>query len=214
MSGVGVPITGPNARLLWEAVKLPVFDWSCDHPCYSPLPHSIRNRYVLHGYVFPDHARYNIRHLNSNGAAFAVHMGMPPRSTFAGAPLPANARNGRIMFAKSGHDTNAIEARWKNNPPAMRDILFEAAEAVFHHSTADFLPILQQVAEPHGLLLNGNSELALGLIRELDAYTRFKRGNLLAQTSVALSGRCHRHRMGTHRWRWREYALPRRQQVG
>src|SRR5690242_5129158 len=99
MSGVGVPITGQNGRLLWEAVKLPLFDWSCDHPCYSPVPHAIRNRFVLHGYVFPDHARYNIQHLNPNGAAFAVHIGMPPRSAFAGAPLPASERNGRIMFA-------------------------------------------------------------------------------------------------------------------
>ena len=182
MSGVAVNITGQRGRLLWEAVKVPLFNWNCDHPCYSLAPHVVRNRFVLHGYVFPDHARYNIRHLNPNGAAFAVHIGMPPRSAFADAPLPATRRNGRIMFAKSGRDTSTIEARWKTYVPVMRDILFEAAEALFHRSTMDFIPVLQLICEPHGVLLDGNSELALALIREIDTYIRFKRGNLLVRT--------------------------------
>lgn len=182
MSGIGVDIRGKSGRLLWEAVKVPLFNWNCDHPCYFPAHHAIRDRFLLHGYVFPDHARYNIRYLNPNGAAFAVHIGMPPRSAFPGAPLPAGRRNGRIMFAKSGRDTDPIEARWNTNVPVARDIMFEAAEALFHRSTADFVPMLQLICERHGVLLDGNSELALALIRELDVYIRFKRGNLLVRT--------------------------------
>ena len=182
MSGVGADITGQGGRLLWEASQVPLFNWNCDHPCYFPSRHVIRNRFLLHGYVFPDHARYNMRHFNSNGAAFGVHIGMPPRSVFAGAPLPAASRNGRIAFSKSGQDTDAIEARWNNSLPIVRNILFEAAEALFHRSTADFVPTLQQIGERHGVLLDGNSDMALALIRELDGYIRFKRGNLLART--------------------------------
>jgi hypothetical protein len=182
MSGIGVELVADGGRPLWEAAKVPLFNWSCDHPCYFPSRHGVRSRFLLHGYVFPDHARYNIRHLNPNGMAFGVHIGMPPRSVFPDAPVPLADRNGRIMFSKSGRDTNAIEASWRNYPPLLRQIMFAAAEELFHRSTADFVPALQRLGEPHGLLLDGNNELTLMLIREVDAYIRFRRGNLVVET--------------------------------
>jgi hypothetical protein len=182
MSGIGIDIALPGKGLLWEATKVPMFNWSCDHPCYFPSRHGIRSRFLLHGYVFPDHAQYNIRHLNPNGMAFGVHIGMPPRSMFPGAPLPLAERNGRIVFSKSGADTNAIEATWRQRAPVMRQILFDAAEELFHRSTGDFVPVLQRVGERQGLLLDGNNELTLVLIRELDAYIRYRRGNLVIQS--------------------------------
>lgn len=182
MSGIGIDFVLQDKGLLWEATKVPMFNWSCDHPCYFPSKHRIRNRFLLHGYVFPDHARYNIRHLNPNGMAFGVHIGMPPRSMFGGAPVPLAERNGRIIFSKSGADTNAIEVGWRERPPVLRQILFDAAEELFHRGTADFVPVLQHVGERQGLLLDGNSELTLALIRELDAYIRYRRGNLVMRT--------------------------------
>jgi hypothetical protein len=70
MSGIGTDLS-VDGKLIWEAAKVPLFNWSCDHPCYFPMRHAIRNAYLLHGYVFPDHARYNIQHLSPNGTAFA-----------------------------------------------------------------------------------------------------------------------------------------------
>jgi hypothetical protein len=185
MSGIGIDFVVPGKGLLWEVVKVPIFNWCCDHPCYFPSRHGIRNRFLLHGYVFPDHAHYNIRHLNPNGMAFGVHIGMPPRSLWAGAPVPLAERNGRIIFSKSGADTNAIEANWRNGLPIVRQILFDAAEELFHRSTDDFVPVLQRIAEPRGLLLDGNNDMILMLIRELDAYIRHRRGNLVLQTLLS-----------------------------
>jgi hypothetical protein len=182
MSGIGTDLVLRDQGLLWEATKVPMFNWSCDHPSHFPSRHAIRSRFLLHGYVFPDHARYNIRHLNPNGMAFSVHIGMPPRGLFPRVPLPLGERNGRIIFSKSGGDTNAIEATWRTRVPAVRQILFDAAEALFHSSTEDFVPVLQRVAEPRGLLLDGNNELTLALLRELDFYIRYRRGNLVMQT--------------------------------
>jgi hypothetical protein len=181
MSGIGVDLA-VDGTSVWEATKVPLFNWSCDHPCYFPTRHVIRNRFVLHGYVFPDHARYNITHLKPNGAAFAVHLGIPPRGLFAGAPLPLERRDSRIMFTKTGHDTNQIEASWRNYLPDLQQILFAAAEELFHRSTADFVLVLQRIAEPHGIFLNGNNQLMMMLIREIDAYIRFKRANLVMQS--------------------------------
>jgi hypothetical protein len=59
MSGIGTDLS-VDGKLIWEAAKVPLFNWSCDHPCYFPMRHAVRNTYLLHGYVFPDHARYNI----------------------------------------------------------------------------------------------------------------------------------------------------------
>jgi hypothetical protein len=178
MSGIGIdlPVDG---KLIWEAAKIPVFNWSCDHPCYFPQRHGIRNPYVLHGYVFPDHARYNIRHLSPNGAAFSVHIGIPPRTLFPHAPLPPAGRNGRIMFAKSGMDINRIEVAWRGYATILQQVAFAAAEELFGRSTADFFPVVQRIAELHGLMLDGNSRLTMRLIREVDEYVRYKRADLV-----------------------------------
>lgn len=181
MSGIGVDMA-INGKPVWEAAKVPLFNWSCDHPCYFPGRHVIRSRFLLYGYLFPDHARYNIEHLKPNGSAFAVHLGIPPRSLFPRAPLPLEHRNGRIMFTKSGCDTNKIEAAWRNLGPDVQAIAFAAAEALFHRSTADFIPVLHQLGEPRGIFLDGDSRLALMLIREIDGYIRFKRANLVMDT--------------------------------
>jgi len=182
MSGVGSDVRTSERKLVWDAWKLPLFNWCCDHPCYFPSRHGIRSPYLLHGYVFPDHARYNVKHLNPNGMAFTAHLAMPPRAVFGAAPLPLASRNGRIVFSKSGHDTNAIEASWRAAVPMMRDMLFAAAEALFHRSTADFVPVFQRLGERHGILLDGNNALTLNLIREVDAYIRYRRGNLVLRS--------------------------------
>jgi hypothetical protein len=178
MSGVGADMA-INGTSVWEALKVPLFSWNCDHPCYFPSRHAIRSRFLLHGYVFPDHARYAITHLKPNGSAFAVHLGIPPRSLFPTAPLPLPSRNGRIIFSKTGSATNKIEAKWRNYGSDLREIAFAAAEALFHRSTADFLPVLRQISEPRGIFLDGDNQLAMTLIREIDAYIRFKRANLV-----------------------------------
>lgn len=181
MSGVGSDLMTSQRRSLWEAAKVPFFDWNCDHPAYFPSRHAMRSRYLLRGFVFPDHAHYAMRHFNANGVAFCAHLGVPPRRIFDGAPRPPAARNGRILFAKSGTDTNAIEARWRRLAPTMRDLLFAASEEVFHRSTAEHLPILQRLGEARGMVLDGGGLLALRLIRELDAYVRYRRARLVLE---------------------------------
>lgn len=182
MSGVGTDVE-VDGKLVWEVAKVPLFNWSCDHPCYFPSRHAIRSPYLLHGYVFPDHARYSISHLNPNGAAFAVHLGIPPRSLFSGAPVPAERRNGRIMFTKSGADTNRIEDTWRKYGTDLRHIVFAAAEELSARSTGDFAPVIQRIAEQRGLFLDGNNRVMLLLIRELDNYIRFRRANLVMRTA-------------------------------
>ncbi len=177
MSGIGVDLM-LDRKPMWEVVKVPLFNWNCDHPCYFPTRHAKRSPYVLHGYVFPDHARYNTRHLAPNGAAFAVQLGIPPRALFPNSPRPLADRNGRILFSKSGADTNKIEADWRGHNQDLQQILFSAAEELFTRPTADFLPALQRIAEPFGMFLDGDSRLALLLLRELDNYIRFRRAKM------------------------------------
>ena len=181
MSGIGADLM-VDGKSIWEAAKVPLFNWSCDHPCYFPVRHGLRSPYLLHGYVFPDHARFNIKHLHPNGTAFAVHLGIPPRSLFPDAPLAPHERNGRIMFTKSGADTAKIEQNWRQYSPDLQHIVFAAAEELFTRSTADFVPVIQRIAEPRGLFMDANNQVMLLLIRELDNYIRFKRANLVMDT--------------------------------
>ncbi len=179
MSGIGADLT-LNGESLWGKARVPLFNWNCDHPGYFPARHALRDPYVLHGYVFPDHARAAMAHLNPNGMAFAAHMGIPPRALFAGAPLAA--RNGRLLFTKNGHDPNAIEARWRRYGDDLSTLLLTAAEELFHRATADFLPVLRVLGEQRGLFLDGGNPLMLQLIRELDGYIRFRRATLVVES--------------------------------
>ncbi len=181
MSGIGVEATAGD-RPVWDVAKIPLFNWSCDHPCYFPARHALQSRYLLHGYVFPDHARYNIAHLKPNGMACAVHLGIPPRSLYPSPPVASGGRNGRILFTKSGMDTNEIEVRWRESSLLLSEILLAAAEELMHAATADFLPVLQKIAAAQGLFLDGNNSLTMLLMRELDAYIRFRRSNLVMQS--------------------------------
>ena len=179
MSGIGTDLR-LGGKSLWAEAKVPLFNWNCDHPVYFPARHAIRDPFLLHGYVFPDHARDAIALLNPNGMAFAAHMGIPPRALFADAPL--TERNGRLLFTKNGHDPNAIEARWRRYGPDLSTLLLTAAEELFHRATADFLPVLLPLAERHGLFLNGGNHLMLQLIRELDTCIRFRRATLVVES--------------------------------
>lgn len=177
MSGIGTDTMTEAGRLLWEVAGVPLFNWNCDHPCYYPSRHGMSSRFLLHGYVFPDHAHYTQAHFNPTGMAFAAHLGMPDRTRFAAAPVGLRHRNGRIMFSKTGRDTAPIELHWRSLAPVVQTILFNAAEELYPASTADFLPVLQHIAAPLGILLDGNSAFTLDLILHLDAYIRFKRAN-------------------------------------
>lgn len=181
MSGIAADLAN-HGTLIWETADVPLFNWNCDHPCYFPSRHVIRNRFLIQAYVFPDHADYAIAHLKPPGPAVAVHLGIPPRSLFPHAPLPLQGRNGRIMFTKSGHDTNTIEATWRTFAPDAQAIVFAAAEALFHSPTAAFLPALQQIAAERGILLHGTQRSALLMIQEIDKYIRFRRANLIMKT--------------------------------
>ncbi|MGH7042225.1 MAG: glycosyltransferase family protein [Acetobacteraceae bacterium] len=182
MSGVGSDLRTGDKRLLWEAAGVPFFDWNCDHPCYFPSRHRIRSRFLLHGYVFPDHARYSLEHFNANGATFGVHIGIPPRTLFSG--MPRATGKDRILFAKSGGDASAIEARWRGTQGVLAAVLLESAEELFHRSTEDFFPVLLRTGERHGVLMRGDSELAMMLMFELDSYIRIKRANMVMRVAL------------------------------
>ena len=64
--------------------------------------------------------------------------------------------------------TNRMETTWRTFGPIVRDIVFSAAEALFARETNVFLPVLQTIAETHGLFLDGASRLTMHIIRELD----------------------------------------------
>ena len=187
---------------MWEATKIPLFNWSCDHPCYFPVRHGIRtpvpaarlrvSRPCALQYPSSEAERGRLRGASGHPAARAclpVHRCRRPAATAASCspragPTPTRSR-------RPGAATATICNRSCLPPP----------RNCSPRSTADFLPVLQRIAEPFGLFLDGNSRLALLLMREIDGYIRFKRANLVMQTRPALPGRCVRHRMGPHRLR-------------
>jgi hypothetical protein len=171
MSGIGLEVQTKDRKLFWDAVQIPVFNWNCDHPSYFMRRHKMESRYIVHGYVFPDHAVFNREHLHSNEAAFGMHIGIPDPGFFG--PLPAEKRNGRIVFAKSDWNPAKLERSWREAlPPKLFTILFEAIAEARGKNCSAFPKIICDVAAEHLLYLTPGGEIFNAILTRLDNYTR------------------------------------------
>lgn len=180
-SGVGSDLLTGSQTLIWEASRTPFFNWCCDHPCYFPKRHAISSQWLIHGFVFPEHAQYSVEHFNATGMTSHAHLAMPSVSAFDVTHLPISQRNHRIIYTKSGKDTKLIEQGWQKLPKIQQNILFGASEELFQSSTQSALKVIQKISSENGLFLSGSNALTMNLMREIDAYIRFKRANLVIQ---------------------------------
>ena len=191
MSGIGLEIYTKDRRLIWDVAQIPVFNWNCDHPSYFMRRHRLESRYVVHGYVFPDHAAFSRDHLHTNGAAFGTHIGIPDPGFFGG--LPADKRNGRIVFAKSDWNPAKLERSWREAmPPKLFAILFDAIAAARGKTCSAFPEIISAVAADHLVYPTPGGDLFNAILTRLDNYTRAVRtrevGAVLANYPVDFIG--------------------------
>ena len=171
MSGIGLELYSRDRGLFWDMAQIPVFNWNCDHPSYFMRRHRLESRYVVHGYVFPDHAVFNRDHLKANGAAFGMHIGIPDPGFFGA--LPAEKRNGRIVFAKSDWNPLKLERSWRESlPPNLFAILFDAIAAARGKTCSAFPEIICSVAAEHLVYLTPGGDLFNAILTRLDNYTR------------------------------------------
>lgn len=171
MSGIGLEVQTKDGRLFWDAVQVPVFNWNCDHPSYFMRRHRLESRYVVHGYVFPDHAVFNRDHLHANSAAFGMHIGIPDPGFFGA--MPAEKRNGRIVFAKSDWNPLKLERSWRAALPAkLFAILFDAIAVAQGKNCSAFPKIICDVAAQHLVYLTPGGDIFNAILTRLDNYTR------------------------------------------
>lgn len=174
MSGIGLEVRTNDQKLFWDAAQIPFFSWYCDHPSYFTRRHRIQSRYIVHGYVFPDHALFNRDFLQPENAVFGMHIGIPDPGFF-GAKSPEN-RNGRIVFAKSGWNTAALEQQYRAAlPDVLVTILFEAIEAARGQTCGAFSDIITTIAAEHLIYLTPGDTVFNALLTRLDNYTRARR---------------------------------------
>jgi hypothetical protein len=171
MSGIGLELYSTDRGLFWDMAQIPVFNWNCDHPSYFMRRHRLESRHVVHGYVFPDHAVFNRDHLKANGAAVGMHIGIPDPGFFGA--LPAEKRNGRIVFAKSDWNPLKLERSWREAlPPKLFAILFDAIAAARGKTCSAFPEIICSVAAEHLVYLTPGGDLFNAILTRLDNYTR------------------------------------------
>ncbi|MCP3469277.1 hypothetical protein NLM33_02915 [Bradyrhizobium sp. CCGUVB1N3] len=191
MSGIGLELYTKDQKLFWDMSRIPLFNWNCDHPSYFIRRHRLESRYVVHGYVFPDHAVFSRDHLHTNGAAFATHIGIPDPGFFGGPP--AEKRNGRIVFAKSDWNPAKLERSWRETlPPRLFAILFDAIAAARGKNCSAFPEIICTVAAEHLVYLTPGGDVFNAILTRLDNYTRAVRtrevGAVLANYPVDFIG--------------------------
>jgi hypothetical protein len=191
LSGIGMEIRTDDGRLLWEVAQVPYFNWFCDHPCYVPSRHRLQSRYLVHGYLFPDHAAFTRDFLAPSGPVFAAHVGIPDPGFFNIKPF--DKRNGRLVFVKSGWNKSALEEQYRATlPPKLFNILFAAIEEARGHTCGAFPEILLRVAARHLTFLTPGEDVFNALLTRLDNYTRAARaqavGAILADYPVDFLG--------------------------
>lgn len=177
-SGLGSDVF-VNEELVWELHKIPLFNWYCDHPCYYPSRHKISSRWLINGFVFPDHAKYCNEAFNANGMTFQIHLGAPKRDLSASNIRKPIEKNNRIIYSKSGTNIGEIEKRWQGLPEISKFILFSAREELLYQNTENAFPIIRKIAEDKNVYLSPNNRFLLSLILELDMYVRGWRANYI-----------------------------------
>jgi hypothetical protein len=191
MSGIGLELYTDDRKLFWDAAQIPFFSWYCDHPSYFARRHRIQSSYVVHGYVFPDHAAFNRAALKPERPVYGTHIGIPGQGFFAAAA--PERRNGRLTFTKSGWDTAALERQFRAKmPDHLLTILFEAIEAARGKTCGAFPDIITAIAAEHLVYLSPGDDVFNALLTRLDNYTRAVRtrevGQVLADYPVDFIG--------------------------
>ena len=192
MSGFGaellnadLPGLAPGTRpcSLWEAAKIPFFTWHCDNPAYYPFRHLVRNKYVVQGYVFPDHARIARDCIAGSPVTVAAHIGIPSRSLMARGSLPLAQRNGRLIFTKSGEDPEALRQSWgRLIPPVLQEVVRDSVADLWGRKIGDFTAVVGGHAESRGFFLKPGSILMLMLVQLCDAYLRARQATLVMES--------------------------------
>ena len=136
-SGVGAQINIETGVNIWEASKTPFFNWNCDHICYNPKVHVVPCRWVLQGYVFPDHARFVTK--NFSRETFAAHFGIPSFPASETEHKANQNHNGRLIFAKSGASSNLRREEWRTKLPSLLYRILNNAIDKSLHGTVDDL---------------------------------------------------------------------------
>jgi hypothetical protein len=191
MSGIGLELHTNDRKLSWDAAQIPYFSWYCDHPSYFVRRHRLESRYVVQAYVFPDHAVFSGDYLRTGNGAFATHIGIPDPGFFGG--VPAGKRNGRIVFAKSSWNPDALERSWRAKlPPKLFAILLDAVAAARGRTCGAFPEIILAAAAEHRIYPTPGSDLFNAILTRLDNYTRALRtrevGAVLADYPVDFIG--------------------------
>ena len=191
MSGVGINIQVQvgNPRLqppqnIWQAARIPYFDWKCDHPCHNFPVHTVSSRYLMHGYVFPDHAQFSVEHLNTSGMVYPLHIGLPDPNVFPQIDLPLRARNGRFLFTKSGGDPDQRRSKWSRFPKIISKILNLAADKIALESlpSVRYVDVINEIGIENGLIVASTSALLFELLQELEMHERSRRATLIVES--------------------------------
>lgn len=184
MSGVAAEVGLADGTPLFDAAKIPVFSWNCDHPCHNTSTFLAKPpaKFLIDGYVFADHARFNIAHGRRTRLAIAAHLGPLPRSTLMpDGPIPLEGRNGRLIFAKGYANTDIMERNHKANLGENASLIFEAADILFHENASLLLPTLKGLMERRDLHCADDSEILFKLVAYVEYYIRNKRTALVMQ---------------------------------
>ncbi len=177
MSGIGIDLevrlTGGDKARLWSQVTTPFFSWHCDHPTYYSPRHTLSDPWIIHGYVFPDHARFQREHGRSTSMVANVHLGFPDLQRYPkdSADRPVD----RILFAKSGSNPAALTQHWRERFPAIIcKLLHDSVDALDELGGHRHVEAVIKAGAAHGIQVDPRSQLGYILIAQVDDYVRHR----------------------------------------
>jgi hypothetical protein len=194
-SGIGnhIIVDGEN---LWSKMKLPVFSLLLDHPAYFAKHHVTQPANIVLGYMFQDHARFQLQAVQAQNTVTSLHYGIPDLPV-----EPSTAGRPRVIFAKTGNAPEVLAESWRWAPKLERilhDALDELALTTKGNVHAGAFPeVLARVCEARNMHLPAYSQLNRFLIVQLDDYIRRQKSTAMAQAllkfEVDVFGRAWEH---------------------
>lgn len=168
-----------NDRLLYEVLAVPYVGLMFDDPAYFPQRHRLASPWLAYLFTDGDH----------HDASVALSPPTAPRGRFrfgvrppGEEPPPFEQRPHAVLFAKTPGDPDAERAAWRDEPPALRRLLEDVADAALWQDTRSTWAIARDRLAADGLTHGLGTTVGMAtIVARVDHYVRLARARRLVQ---------------------------------
>ena len=181
LSGFGAELSVTHANgssNFWDFARTPYVGLMPDSPVFMPARHRLSSPFILFLYTDPVHLEIGAA-IGSSATARALigQSGFPPLS----APVPIDARDIAILYAKAGGDAEEIRTSWRAHAPGRGPFIEEVIDACCWTADVSIWHVAREIARARPGSPDVASEAFCYSVCQCELYVRRARASRALQ---------------------------------